>query len=135
MSQQYLTATEYALLYLSAQTAAAGCTLCDELVEGDAERHVQLAVPYGLQLMPSESMSAAASLWYMRQRRYTSRRLPMSSALTDARFQAAPSKRCNCMEAARHLSTAVKGIMMCAVVPGRRVCAQCGAEARTANMD
>jgi hypothetical protein len=43
VSEEFLTATEYVFLYLSAQTAAARCPLCDELVVANAKRHVELA--------------------------------------------------------------------------------------------
>jgi hypothetical protein len=109
VSEEFLTATEYVFLYLSAQTAAARCTLCDELVVADAKRHVELA-PYLRSANDAKRMDLSCRVVaHRRAILYKCRRLPMSSTSTDAPCRAAASKQCRCVHAARHLSTAVEG--------------------------
>ena len=133
---EFLTAAEYASLYLSAQTAAARCTLCDELVVGDAERHVQLA-PY---------------LTVCKRCQVNGSQLPCRGAQAGNSIQAPPaadvehvdgcSLSGGTIEAMQMLARGTALIdggggklVMCDVVPCRRKCKECGAEVRTSSMD
>ena len=133
---EFLTAAEYVFLYLSAQTAAARCTLCDEFVVADAERHVELA-PY---------------LTVCKRCQENGSELPRRGAQAGNSIQAPPaadvehvdgcSLSGGSIEAMPMLSRGTALIdggggklVMCDVVPCRRKCAQCGAEVRTSSMD
>jgi len=136
VSEEFLTAAEYALLYLSAQTAAARCTLCDGLVVGDAERHVELA-PY---------------LTVCKRCQENGSQLPCRGAQAGDAIQVPPaadvkhvdgcSLSGGSIEAMQMLSRGTALIdggggklVICDVVPCRRRCSECGAEVQTSSMD